>query len=95
MCSARRRGPRKASKISETNLDCAFIENAHNPLIVKSQQNRIELATRPGTARRRYWAREGRRGTSTTPPPSSLQLWKSAFASSSGTIPTFRLVLPV
>ena len=50
MCRARRGGPRTPSKIADTYLDCAFVENAlflHGSLILKSQQNRIELVTRP------------------------------------------------
>ena len=41
------RGP---SRTSDANLDCAFVENAlflHWFLILKSQQNRIELVARP------------------------------------------------
>ena len=46
----RRGGHRTLSKTAATNLDHAFIENTflHQSLIVKSQQNRIELVTRPG-----------------------------------------------
>ena len=38
-------------KTADANLDCAFVENAlllHRSLTVKSQQNIIELVTRPG-----------------------------------------------
>ena len=51
-CRARRGGPRTPSTTTEANLDCAFVENAlftnDRSLILKSQQNRIELVTRPG-----------------------------------------------
>ena len=34
---------------TDANLDCAFVENVyHRSLILKSQQNRKELVTRPG-----------------------------------------------
>ena len=51
VCHARVGDPRTASRTADTNLDRAFIENAlayTGSLIVKSQQNRIELVTRPG-----------------------------------------------
>ena len=55
MCCARHRGPRTQSKTADANLDCAFVENAlYRPkqsLIGNGQQNRIELATRPGNGR--------------------------------------------
>ena len=47
----RRGGLRIPSLTAESNLDCAFVENAtflHRSLIVKSQQNKFELVTRPG-----------------------------------------------
>ena len=50
MCCARRGGPRTQSPTTAANLDCAFVENALSytvPSFVKSQQNRIELVTRP------------------------------------------------
>ena len=40
--------PRTLSTTTDANLDCAFVENAlflHRSLIVKSQQNVIELVT--------------------------------------------------
>ena len=43
--------PRTQSETADVNLDCAFVENAlfpHRSLIVKIQQPRIELVTRPG-----------------------------------------------
>ena len=49
MCRARCEGPRTPSTITDANLDYAFVENAlftTDPL--KSQQNRMELVTRPG-----------------------------------------------
>ena len=49
MCHARRVGPRTPSTTTDTNLDCAFVENALFSFILKSQQNRIELVTRPDT----------------------------------------------
>ena len=48
MCRARRKGPRTPSTTTDANLDTAFVENTlflHRSLIVKSQQNRIELVT--------------------------------------------------
>ena len=44
-----RAGPRLLSKTTIANLDCAFFESAlsYRSLNVKSQQNRIELVTRP------------------------------------------------
>ena len=49
MCRARRRGPSEPSTTTDANLDCAFVENAFFTRIlkVKSQQNIIELVTRP------------------------------------------------
>ena len=47
----KREGTRTLSKTTDANIDCAFVENAlfyTDSLIVKSQQNRIELVTRPG-----------------------------------------------
>ena len=55
MCRARRGGPRTPSTF-DANLDCAFVENAlfsHLSLILKSQQNRIELVTRPAISTRK------------------------------------------
>ena len=49
MCRARRGGPRTPSTTTDANLNCAFVENALIYVIVKSQQNTIELVTRPGT----------------------------------------------
>ena len=50
MCLAGRGGPRTPSTTADANLECAFVENAlflNRSLNVKSQQNRIELVTRP------------------------------------------------
>ena len=49
MWRARRRGPRTPSTATDANLDSAFVENTlfYRSLILKSQQNRIELVTRP------------------------------------------------
>ena len=51
MWRTRRGGLRILSLTAEANLDCAFVENTtflHRSLIVKSQQNRIEIVTTPG-----------------------------------------------
>ena len=52
MWRTRRGGSRTPSTTTDANLNCAFVENAlflHLSLILKSQQNRIELVTRPVT----------------------------------------------
>ena len=49
----RAKARRTPSRTADANLDCEFVENAHflhRSLIVKSQQNRMELVTRPGWA---------------------------------------------
>ena len=50
VCRAKRGGSRTPSTRSDANLWCAFVENAlflHRSLILKSQQNRIDLVNRP------------------------------------------------
>ena len=50
VCRTRPRGPRTLSRTSDAKLNCAFCWKRtflHRSLIVKSQQSRIELVTRP------------------------------------------------
>ena len=49
VCLVLREGSKTVSKTTDANLDCAFDEMhfLHRYLILKSQQNRIELVTRP------------------------------------------------
>ena len=50
VCRVRHEGPRTPSTTTDANLDCAFVLKTNflrRSLILKSQQNRIELVTRP------------------------------------------------
>ena len=65
VCRARRGGPRTPPRTTDANFDCTFVAKRtflHQSLIVKSQQNIIELVTRPGIIVDIHFSTEERTG---------------------------------